>query len=195
MLGPMLRLRPFERVHFPMLSSWFRTEADLVQWGGPSLSFPLSNEQLCAMLEEGRRVPPARLSWMVERDDVVVGHAQLAFDWRNGNALLSRVAIAPAARGHGLATPMLKLVVDRAFGFDQVQRVELNVYTWNLPAIRTYERLGFAHEGVRRSSAQVEEQRWDTAFMGLLRKEWRRGSAIGREQDRTQAEEATRPAS
>lgn len=165
-------LVPFPPEHFQILSSWFSSQAEVVQWGGPFVSFPLTSEQLKAMCAEGETVPPKRQCWMVERIDAVVGHAQLAFDWRNGNAMLSRVALAPAARGRGLARPMLRLVLNEAFTRPGIERVELNVYTWNAPAIRTYERLGFLAEGVRRSSALVDGVRWDTAIMGLLRQEW-----------------------
>jgi RimJ/RimL family protein N-acetyltransferase len=168
----MPRLVPFAPEHFALLASWFRTERDLLQWGGPFLSFPLSAAQLTAMLDEGRLTPPTRHCWMAEDDGGLVGHAQLVFDWRNGNARLSRVAVAPDVRGRGLAGPMLKLVVAQAFGFDSIERVELNVYAWNIAAIRAYKRLGFKEEGVRRSSTRVVGERWDTAVMGLLRREW-----------------------
>ena len=45
----------------------------------------------------------------------LVGHAQLAYDWRNGSARIGRVAIAPAFRGRGLAKPMLRLIMAEAF--------------------------------------------------------------------------------
>ena len=164
-------LVPFTASHFDLLLGWFPTRTDLVQWGGPMLDFPLSPAQLEGMVEDGRSDPPARLCWMAENDGELVGHVQLAFDWRNGNALLSRVAIAPAMRGRGLAAPMIELAIGEAFRFTAVERLELNVYTWNAPAIRTYERLGFTPEGVRRASALVGGERWDTAMMSLLRTE------------------------
>jgi RimJ/RimL family protein N-acetyltransferase len=68
---------------------------------------------------------------------------------------------------------MLRPVLREAFAQPEIERVELNVYAWNTPAIRSYERLGFKAEGVRRSSALVNGERWDTAIMGLLRQEWR----------------------
>jgi RimJ/RimL family protein N-acetyltransferase len=67
---------------------------------------------------------------------------------------------------------MLRLVVRQAFAPAEIKRVELNVYAGNAPAIRSYERLGFKAEGVRRSSTIVGRERWDTAIMGLLREEW-----------------------
>jgi RimJ/RimL family protein N-acetyltransferase len=168
----MPQLIPFGPEHFTVLSDWFASQADVVQWGGPLLSFPLTDEQLWAMLAEADTVPPTRLCWMAEHNGTLVGHAQLGFDWRNGNALLARVAIAPRARGRGLAGPMLRLVLEEAFARPEIERLELNVYAWNTPAIRSYERLGFKAEGVRRSSALVNGERWDTAIMGLLRHEW-----------------------
>ncbi|MCV9999266.1 GNAT family N-acetyltransferase [Pararhizobium sp. YC-54] len=168
----MPQLVPFTLEHFTVLSNWFASQADVVQWGGPLLSFPLTDEQLRAMLAEADTVPPDRLSWMAQHDGTFVGHAQLGFDWRNGNALLARVAIAPRARGRGLAGPMLRPVLQEAFARPEIERLELNVYAWNKPAIRCYERLGFKTEGVRRSSTLVSGERWDTAIMGLLRHEW-----------------------
>ncbi len=67
---------------------------------------------------------------------------------------------------------MLRPVLQKAFSRPEIERVELNVYTWNTLAISAYEKLGFKAEGIRRSSALVEGERWDTAIMGLLRHEW-----------------------
>ncbi len=166
---PMLNLIPFAPAHFALLSSWFDTEADIVQWAGPFVSFPLSSDQLEGMLDEGRTDPPQRLCWMAEKAGDLVGHAQLSFDWRNGNAWLSRVVIAPRARGQRLAEPMVRLAIDEAFSFAAVERLELNVYAWNVPAIRTYERLGFWPEGTRRAATLVDGARWDTSIMSILR--------------------------
>lgn len=170
-----LRLIPFSEAHFDRLAGWFSSEREVVQWGGPGVWFPLNAGQLQAMVDQGRGEPPARAVWMAECRGDLVGHAQLGLDWRNGNALLARVAVAPGARGQGLAAPMLRLVLGEAFARPAMARVELSVYPWNAPAIRAYQRLGFVTEGVRRSSARVGEERWDTVMMGLLRAEWERG--------------------
>ena len=165
-------LIPFAPEHFAVLAGWFATEAELISWGGPFLEHPLRRDQMQAMIDEGAGTRPGRLCWMGVVADRPVGHVQLAFDWRNGSARLARVAIAPEARGQGLGVPMVRQVVDRAFAHDEMERVELNVYAWNLAAIRTYRRLGFVDEGVRRSSTRVGSERWDTAIMAVLRGEW-----------------------
>ena len=128
--------------------------------------------QLEQSLEESTRRPPARLIWAGELETSVIAHASVALDWRHGVARLGRVCIAPAYRGRGLAVPFLSQIRDSVFGIVDFERLELNVYTFNDAAIRTYRRLGFIEEGVRRSSVRVGQARWDTAIYGLLRSEW-----------------------
>lgn len=172
----MLTLRPFSTSDYPLLASWFTSLPEVVQWGGSHVSYPLTATDMDVMLREGQSQPPARRCWMACRDDTPVGHAQLAYEWRDGNARLGRVAIAPDARGQGLARPMVALMIDEAFRAPGIERLELNVYMFNTPAIRTYQALGFTLEGVRRSSTRAGDARWDTGMMGLLRSEWRPGT-------------------
>jgi RimJ/RimL family protein N-acetyltransferase len=60
------------------------------------------------------------------------------------------------------------MVVVEAFAEPEIERVQLNIYAWNTPAIGSYARLGSRTEGVRRSSTLVDGERWDTAIMGLV---------------------------
>ncbi len=124
------------------------------------------------MLDEGLSDPPRRLCWMAEHDNQYTGHVQLGFDWRNFNARLGRVAINPAFRRQGLAVPMLQLAMEQAFSYPQIVRLELSVYTFNTPAIKTYNKLGFVHEGTQRSNTRVGDERWDSATMAMLRKDF-----------------------
>jgi RimJ/RimL family protein N-acetyltransferase len=165
----MLTLTPFSPNYFSTLSSWFASEEDIVQWGGPLVHYPLDAPQMQVMVDAGKTNPPERLCWMAVDGNEPVGHAQLAFDWQNGHARLGRVAINPKLRGQGLAVPMLLLVIRKAFDYPVITRLELSVYSFNQPAIRTYERLGFVREGVRREGALVNGARWDVESMSLLK--------------------------
>jgi RimJ/RimL family protein N-acetyltransferase len=165
----MTQLRTFCEKDFGLLSSWFASEEEVVQWGGPLVRYPLDQTQMQSMLKETIGTRPVRKCWMAELEGETVGHVQLSFDWRNGNATVGRVIIAPNHRGKRLAAPMLRLVLEQAFGVAEVYRVELNVYTFNQPAIRTYLSLGFKAEGTRRQAALVGEKRWDVCGMAILR--------------------------
>jgi len=168
----------FGEKHFPLLMSWFHDQQEVTQWAGSGPTFPITPSQLAAMVEEARTSPPRRYCWMAATNDGhLVGHAQLALDWNDGVARLARIAIAPELRGRGMAHGMLSLVLAEAFALPRIERVELNVFSWNEAAIKTYTRLGFVHEGTRRSSVRVGAERWDTVMMGQLRVEWETGRA------------------
>lgn len=164
-------IRPCNDDDFGTIIGWFPNEAAIIQWGGTELTFPLDVAQLTRMLEESRLTPPIRQLWSGELDNTVVAHAQVAFDRRHGVARLARVCIHPEFRGRGLATPFLRQIIHMTFDDRAIERLELNVYTFNDPAIRTYKNLGFIEEGVRRSSVRVGGERWDTAIYGMLRGE------------------------
>lgn len=169
-----MQLVPFDRSHYTLLASWLPDQRAAVQWGGAQVRYPLDPQQFDVMLAQDSGPQPARRSWMALADGEYVGHGQIAFDWTDGNARLGRILIAPAARGQGWAPVMLRQLIDHAFSHPEIQRVELNVYTFNTPAIHLYTRLGFRWEGVRRSSVPsgMGDERWDTGMMGLLRPEW-----------------------
>ena len=166
-----MRLISFTTEHFTLLASWFTSEAEVVCWGGPLYHYPLDEPQMHVLLDECQGEPPRRKCWMAEVDGQLVGHIELGFDWRNGNAILQRVGVNPAFRGKGLAEPMVRLAVDEAFSDSRIARLELNVFSFNETAIKVYKKVGFQIEGIRRSSTRVGDERWDGTIMAILRDE------------------------
>ena len=167
-----MRLVPFGREHFDILAGWFASERDVVQWGGPLVRYPLDGSQMEAMLRLGEISPPERRCWMAAEGADLVGHAQLAYDWRNGNARIGRVAIAPDRRGRGLARPMLRLIMAEAFADPAIERLELYAIDYNRHAIRIYESLGFVHEGEARAAIRIGSERFGNLTMAMLRSEY-----------------------
>lgn len=165
----MLTLTEFEPCHFDALISWFANEREVVQWGGDALYHPLDQVQLQAIVDEGLQTPPARWSWMAVQDGELAGHIELAAYRETRSGRLGRVAIAPSHRGRGLGPQLVRLAVDFAWTWEWVERVDLRVYTWNAPALATYQRLGFVAESVDRQEREVDGERWEVATMTLGR--------------------------
>ena len=74
--------------------------------------------------------------------------------------------------GKGYGTDVMKVILRYAFTEVNLRRVTLNVFEYNVRAIRSYEKTGFRHEGRMRQVLKREGQRWDMLFMGILREEW-----------------------
>ncbi|WP_370675317.1 GNAT family N-acetyltransferase [Pleomorphomonas sp. PLEO] len=168
-MAPPLRVVPATPERLAPLASWFQTPEALAQWGGSGLRFPLDAEQIAAMLAETLTEPPLRLAFAGLLGEETAAHAQLVLDRADGVARLARFAIAPHYRGQGLARPFLSELFALLDEAGEFPRLELNVYTFNAPAIALYESLGFELEGVRRSSVKVGNARWDTAIYAIIR--------------------------
>ena len=74
--------------------------------------------------------------------------------------------------GKGYGTEAMQLILQFAFTEVNLRRVSLNVFEYNPRAIRSYEKVGFQHEGRLRGALLREGRRWDMLFMGILREEW-----------------------
>ena len=109
-------------------------------------------------------------------DDRLVGTCQLlAIDLRHRVAELQIRIGEPDARGRGLGTEAVGLLLRHAFADLDLARVALHVMASNAPAIAAYEKSGFVREGILRSSAYVDGRRQDVLVMAILREEWERG--------------------
>ncbi|MDM7851267.1 GNAT family N-acetyltransferase [Pseudochrobactrum kiredjianiae] len=162
-------IRPFHQDDAAHLCNWFASEAELIQWGGPLLKYPLCEPQIQQMHSETEGNKPQRLMFSAFYNQELVAHAQLVLDWQHGVARLGRVAVNPSYRGQRLTQPFLQQIIERLFDQQEFSRLELNVFTFNRVAIQAYRKLGFQLEGIRRSCLQVGNERWDTAIFGMLR--------------------------
>lgn len=106
-------------------------------------------------------------------DDEVIGFLDLGgMDWTSGNCWLGVGIGERAYWGKGYGTDAINVLLRFAFEELNLKRVSLNVFEYNERAIRSYEKIGFQHEGRQRKLLNRFDQRWDMVFMGILRGEW-----------------------
>jgi ribosomal-protein-alanine N-acetyltransferase len=88
-------------------------------------------------------------------------------------------ALGRAHWGRGYLGEAMKAMLDHGFGALGLNRVEADVDPRNAASARLLERMGFMREGLLRERWIVGGEVCDTAFYGLLRRDW-----IGGEQRR-----------
>jgi len=81
-------------------------------------------------------------------------------------------ALTHASWGQGLMHEALTALLIHGFERMNLNRVEADIDPRNLRSARALERLGFAREGLMRERWIVDGVVCDTAFYGLLRREW-----------------------
>lgn len=133
-----VRLQRFEVAQLPELMSWFPDQGACTVWGGPGFRFPFTPETFRA---------DARLdslsTWALMDDDrQIVGFGQ--FYLRVGRCHLGRLAIAPALRGRGLGSTLVRELGRIGAADLGVDSYSLFVLPGNERAMRLYQRLGFS---------------------------------------------------
>ncbi|MCF6277901.1 MAG: GNAT family N-acetyltransferase [Anaerolineales bacterium] len=72
----------------------------------------------------------------------------------------------------GYGTEVMRLLLKHGFETLNLNRIQLHVYADNRWAIRTYEKIGFVHEGRKRQALFKNGQYRDSLLMSVLRSEW-----------------------
>jgi RimJ/RimL family protein N-acetyltransferase len=78
--------------------------------------------------------------------------------------------------GKGYGTDALKALVNYLFKTMNLNRIQLDTWSGNVRAIRSYEKCGFVIEGRLRDDSFIDGKYYDTIVMGLLRKEFQNES-------------------
>ena len=146
------------------LVSWAEDEKTMLQWCGPVFDYPLTIEQLKEYYADKA----------VDGNGKTAGMCELgSIDSRNGIASLCRIFVDKNFRGQGIAEMMIRKMINFAFGELNIMRIELNVYTYNTPAFKCYEKLGFVREGMKRKVTKYNNEYWDGYFYALLKEDWK----------------------
>jgi RimJ/RimL family protein N-acetyltransferase len=107
-----------------------------------------------------------------EENHLIGGLFLEVIDWAGRD---SSVAIFIGEREHwgkGYGSDAMRLLLQYAFQELNLWRVSLGVFQYNPRAIRSYEKVGFCHEGRMRQYLNHEGKRWDILYMGIRRDEW-----------------------
>lgn len=138
-------------------------------WGTLQLPFPAVEMWRKRLAEP----PPGMYSLVACVEDDVVGQLSLStYPNRPRRRHVGQLGMAVRDdwHGKGVGTALMGAAVDLADKWLNLTRLELNVYTDNVPAIRLYEKFGFAIEGTLVDYAFRDGEYVDTHIMARLRK-------------------------
>nr|WP_174257526.1 GNAT family protein [Phytoactinopolyspora alkaliphila] len=127
-------------------------------------------ERWCASREE----QPDRLDMVIELNDTGAYAGELSvneFDLDNESAGF-RIALVSGFQGQGIGPEATRLILGYVFDVVGLHRVQLEVFSFNERARRSYEKCGFVVEGRLRDALFWHGERHDTIVMGILRSEF-----------------------
>lgn len=152
----MIRLERFGRENYADLISWVDSAESLMQFGGPLFTYPLTVEQLDASLSDKDRHAFNALS---NENHLSLGHGEIYLQEemvKTGRILIGRKEM----RGRGPGRQIVTLLLNYAFSHFERETAELNVFDWNIQAIRCYERVGFTINPEKKLYRKINDQIW-----------------------------------
>ena len=102
-------------------------------------------------------------------DDRALGNVNLARLAGDGREAAIGYWLVPEARGRGLATAAVSLLIDWGLSEHGLERIEFAILPQNLPSQRVAQRLGATPEGIRERSHEAEGRAWDMTIWSLTR--------------------------
>jgi RimJ/RimL family protein N-acetyltransferase len=161
----MIKLERFDKSNYDELISWITTEEMLMQVAGPGYSFPLAHEQLDEALKDSNRIAFRVINADTKEN---IGHCEIYIT--ENSAKLGRIIIGKEHnRGKGFGNQIVNALVEFAFQSFGKTKIELNVFDWNVAAIKSYQKAGFKINPGKKLERKVKGQTWTALNMILER--------------------------
>ena len=174
--GERVWLRPLERRDLPAYVAGIN-DTEVGGWAGYSL--PISVEMSAHWLDEVQERMGKGTGYFFAvcelGDDRFIGTTWLKeVNMHHANAELA-IYMDRDHIGAGWGTDAQRVILEFGFNTLRLERIYLTVDSENARAIRSYEKVGFKHEGVMRRSWQFKGRLADSVLMAILREEWQAG--------------------
>jgi len=150
----MITLTPFTDAAFDDFIHWLDDEKLLITIAGSYFSHPLTHAQLHRYLAD-----ETSRAFNIVYEGKAIGHAEIITINKELYKIDKLIIGDVFTRGKGLGEKAVQALVDYCFNELQAEAVELNVYDWNIGAMKCYTKVGFADTG-NRLQTTVGDETW-----------------------------------
>jgi RimJ/RimL family protein N-acetyltransferase len=108
-----------------------------------------------------------------ETEELIGGCGTNAIDWKNSTATVGIFVGKEGYLSKGYGTDAMNILINFIFNEMNINKVKLEVYSFNIRAIKCYEKLGFKQEGCLRKEIFREGKYHDILVYGMFRDEFK----------------------
>ncbi|MBM7553259.1 GNAT family N-acetyltransferase [Thalassobacillus pellis] len=171
--GTQVYLNRLTKSDLPTIASWYE-DTDFSRRFDALPALPKTVDQLESWLDEISDSNSQFTFAIRGVDNELIGYVELdSILWSQQNGWVSIAIGSKQHQGKGYGTEAMSLLIDFAFNECNLHRLQLTVFSYNLPAIRLYEKLGFTKEGSHREFVLRDGETYDMHLYGLLAREWK----------------------
>jgi len=112
--------------------------------------------------------------FIVSKDgDEIIGDVSVnGIDWTNSNANIRISIFDKINYNKGYGSEAMTIALNYGFGMHNLNRIELDVYSFNERALHVYEKIGFKKEGTLREKLYFNHKYYDAVVMSILKREF-----------------------
>jgi RimJ/RimL family protein N-acetyltransferase len=171
-LGANVALGPLRRELIPLYQRWVNDFSAMQRIS--SVVRPWTLEQEGEWFERQSMSATSVSFTIYERSsNLPIGTTELHdLDVRNRTGEFGILIGEAAQRGKGYGTETAHLMLDYGFTALGLHNIMLQVFAFNIPALRAYEKAGFREIGRRREARPMAGKRWDLILMDCLSTEF-----------------------
>ncbi|NOY97841.1 MAG: GNAT family N-acetyltransferase [Chloroflexi bacterium] len=172
--GERIRLRGVERDDIPRFVAWFN-DPEVTE--GLTMYLPMTTWEEEQWFENLSKRPaeerPLAIEARLENGWQHIGSCGFHnIEWTNRAAEVGIAIGDKSVWNQGYGTETMRLLLEHGFETLNLNRIFLRVHESNLNAVRSYEKVGFVHEGRMRQAVYKHGKYEDMFLMSVLRSEW-----------------------
>jgi diamine N-acetyltransferase len=172
--GERIRLRGVERADLPRFVEWLN-DPEVVDGLGMFLPLSMADEE--KWFDKAGEREPAEKPLVIDIRDGdswrMIGTCSLfGIEWSSRFAEVGIFIGDKSIWNKGYGTETMHVLVRHGFETLNLNRIWLRVHADNLRAVRSYEKVGFIHEGRYRQGVYKHGKYIDDLLMSILRDEW-----------------------
>lgn len=171
--GNLVRLRDYRREEMPKVKDLINNP-NIKRCLTPMIPFPFTLEDEYKWYESNSAMKDT-YTFAIETLDggqLLGGCGVNAVDWKNSHATLGIFIGEDEFLGKGYGTDAFKILIRFVFDEMNINKVKLDVYSFNERAVKSYEKCGFKVDGVQRDDIFREGKYHNIINMSILRSEY-----------------------
>ncbi len=171
--GERVHLTAIRRDDIDTYKKWF-TNPEFLRLKSGGVAAPRTQERLEQWLDATAKDKDSyNFSIRLREDDRLLGNCDVEIESQNSRHGWVGIFIGePDDWGKGYGTEAMSILVRFGFMELNLHRITLNVFAYNERGIKSYEKVGFVHEGTNREALYRDGTYHDVHVMGILRRDW-----------------------
>jgi len=171
--GEKVHLTAISKDDLPIYQKWF-SNPEFLRLLNSDPAMPKTLDSITEWYEEASKSKDKYVFGIRTLDDNrLLGNCSIfSISQNSRNAEVGIYIGEPSEWGKGFGSDAMNVLLRFAFMDVNLHRLELNVFSYNARAIKSYEKIGFVREAVLREILYRDGTYHDIHIMGILRREW-----------------------